>query len=64
MDTNNEPEIVNLDITKDGLELIYKSVCFHYEKWAGGDAQEQINLGHLKSNLFRIMLERQFPEKP
>jgi len=60
VDTNNS--IINLDITKDGLELIYKSVCFHLDKWPGGDSYEQVNLGHLKSNLFRILLESQFPE--
>jgi hypothetical protein len=60
VDTNHSS--INLDIRKDGLELIYKSVCLHLDKWSGGDPQEQVNLGHLKSNLFRILLESQFPE--
>ena len=62
-DINPNQEYINLDITKDGLELIYKSVCVHLDKWSGGDANEQVALGHLKNNLFRILLERQFPPK-
>ena len=55
-DTN--PEFINLDMTKDGLALVYRSVCFHLEKWAGGDPREQEALVQLKDNLFRIILEK------
>ena len=56
MDT--DPEFINVDITKDGLALIYKSVCFHLEKWSGGDPREQEALFQLKDNLFRLILEK------
>jgi len=51
-------DFYNLDITKDGLALIYKSVCFHLEKWPGGHPDEQVALQQLKDNLFRIILEK------
>ena len=56
MDT--DPDFYNLDISKDGLALIYRSVCFHLEKWPGGHPQEQEALVQLKDNLFRIILEK------
>lgn len=61
MDT--EPDFINIDMTKDGLHLVYKSVCFHLDKWAGGDPREQEALFQMKDNLLRIMLEQQF-KKP
>ena len=54
---------INLDITKDGLALVYRSVCFHLDKWSGGDPREQEALVMMKDNLFRLLLESQF-QKP
>ena len=55
---DTDPDFYNLDISKDGLALIYKSVCFHLEKWSGGDPREQEALFQLKDNLFRLILEK------
>jgi hypothetical protein len=55
---DTDPEFINIDMTKDGLALVYRSVCFHLEKWAGGDPREQEALVQLKDNLFRIILEK------
>ena len=55
---DTDPEFINLDMSKDGLALVYRSVCFHLEKWAGGDPREQEALVQLKDNLFRIILEK------
>lgn len=60
---DTEPDFINIDMTKDGLHLVYKSVCFHLDKWAGGDPREQEALFQMKDNLLRIMLEQQF-QKP
>ena len=51
-------DFYTLDISKDGLALIYRSVCFHLEKWPGGHPEEQVALQQLKDNLFRIILEK------
>ncbi len=59
VDTNSE-DYINIDISKDGLVLMYKSVCVHLEKWPGGDSYEQEALILLKENLLRILLEQQF----
>ena len=55
---DTDPEFINIDMTKNGLVLVYRSVCFHLEKWAGGDPREQEALVQLKDNLFRIILEK------
>ena len=55
---DTDPDFVNIDMTKDGLALVYRSVCFHLEKWPGGNPQEQEALIQLKDNLFRIILEK------
>ena len=55
---DTDPDFYNLDITKDGLALIYRSVCFHLAKWPGGHPDEQVALQQLKDNLFRIILEK------
>tara|TARA_Y100000004_G_scaffold142579_1_gene162163 strand:+ start:1223 stop:1435 length:213 start_codon:yes stop_codon:yes gene_type:complete len=39
---------------------IYKAVCFHLEKWPGGDPYEQERLQHLKDFLYRIILEYKY----
>ncbi len=51
-------DIIEINITKNGLALVYRSVCFHLEKWAGGDPREQEALVMMKDNLFRIILEK------
>ena len=55
---DTDPEFYNIDITKDGLALVYRSVCFHLDKWPGGHPDEQVALQQLKDNLFRIILEK------
>ena len=55
-----EEDWINMDMTKDGLILIYKSVCFHLDKWSGGDPREQVALQETKNDLFRILLAQQF----
>lgn len=63
MDTSPNEDYITMDISKDGLVLMYKSVCVHLDKWPGGDSYEQEALFLLKENLLRILLEQQF-KKP
>ena len=37
--------------------MLYRSTCFHLEKWPGGDPEEQMHLEYLKTFLYRIILE-------
>jgi hypothetical protein len=55
---DTDPEFICLEITKDELVSLYKSVCFHLDKWAGGDPAEQERLFYTKDWLFRIILEK------
>ena len=62
MEGINPDDIIEMNITKDGLTLLYKSVCFHLDKWPGNNREpwEQEALQLMKDNLLRIMLEQQF----
>jgi len=62
MEGTNPEDYILMELTKEGLALMYKSVCFHLEKWPGNDKDpyEQMDLQQLKDNLLRIMLEQQF----
>ena len=57
---DTDPEYINMDVSRDGLALMYRSVCFHLEKWPGGDPREQEALIAMKDNLFRVILAQQF----
>ena len=48
---------VELQFGVEDLRLLYKSICVHYEKWPGGDIEEQARLSYLKNFLYRIILE-------
>ena len=48
---------VELQFGVEDLRLLYKSVTVHYEKWPGGDIEEQARLDYLKNFLYRIILE-------
>ena len=48
---------VELQFGIEDLRLLYKSVAVHYEKWPGGDIEEQQRLSYLKNFLYRIILE-------
>lgn len=57
-DDNNMYVEMDLDIRD--VQLLYKSVCFHHEKWPGGDIEEQQGLTYMKDFLYRIVLEHRF----
>ena len=60
VEVDTDPEYINMDVSRDGLALMYRSVCFHLEKWPGGDPREQEALMAMKDNLFRVILAQQF----
>tara|TARA_B100002019_G_scaffold246113_1_gene223813 strand:- start:375 stop:572 length:198 start_codon:yes stop_codon:yes gene_type:complete len=62
MEDINPNDLIEIQITKDGLALMYRSVCFHLDKWAGGHPLEQEALHKMKDNLLRVLLEQQFRE--
>lgn len=56
-DFDEDLPYVELQFGIDDLKLLYKSVSVHYEKWPGGDVEEQARLLYLKNFLYRIILE-------
>lgn len=49
---------IELDITD--TYAVYKSICFHLDKWPGGDPYEQERLVMLKDFFYRMVLEYKF----
>ena len=56
-DFDEDLPYVELQFGIDDLKLLYKSVSVHYDKWPGGDVEEQARLSYLKNFLYRIILE-------
>jgi len=57
-----EGDIPYVELELDILDVhgIYKSVCFHLDKWPSGDPYEQERLTALKDFLYRIILEYKY----
>ena len=58
----NEEEnlYVELELDIEDVHALYRSVCFHYEKWPGGHPDEQTHIAFMKDFLYRIILEYKF----
>ena len=56
-DFNEDLPFVELQFGIEDLRLLYKSVAVHYDKWPGGDSEEQARLDYLRNFLYRIILE-------
>ena len=56
-DFNEDLPFVELQFGIEDLRLLYKSVAVQYDKWSGGDSEEQARLDYLKNFLYRIILE-------
>ena len=54
---------IELQFGPEDLYLVYKSVSFHVDKWAGGSPYEQERLHYLKNFLYRIVLEYKFKKQ-
>ena len=59
---NMENKHYTVDMHIDDIRVLYKSVCFHLEKWPGGDPAEQEHLFYMKDWLYRMVLDYQFHE--
>ena len=56
----DEEGYYHIELPKQAVKLIHKSLDFHYKKWAGGHPQEQEDLQMMRDNFYRIVLEHQF----
>ena len=57
---NEDDLYVQLDLDIADVHFLYKSVCFHLDKWPGGDPGEQEHLSFMKDFLYRVVLEYKF----
>jgi len=55
-----EEELYQISYDIRGLRLEYKTTCDAYDRWPGGDPQEQIFLEQKKKKLFRLLAEHCF----
>lgn len=56
---NKDPDYT-VDMHIEDVRILYKSVCFHLEKWSGGPAEEQEKLFYMKDWLYRMILDYKF----
>ena len=49
-----------VDMHIEDVRILYNSVCFHLERWSGGDPTEQEKLFYMKDWLYRMILEYKF----
>ena len=53
-------EYYQIELPIEAVRLIHKSLDFHYQKWAGGEPQEQEDLQMMRDNFYKIILEHRF----
>ena len=49
-----------LELDIRDVDALYRSVCFHLDKWPGGHPEEQDRLFAMKDFLYRMILEYKF----
>ena len=54
---------IELQFGEGDLNLLYRSVSVHLDKWSGGDPDEQERLHYLKNFLYRVVLEYKYKMK-
>ena len=59
-DFDPDETYIELQLGPEDVHLLYKSVCFHLDKWTGGHPSEQERLQYFKNFLYRIVLEYKF----
>lgn len=55
-----QEEYYSIELPIQAIKMIHNSLSFHYEKWPGGDAQEQEDIKNMRDNFYRIILDYQF----
>lgn len=48
----------SFDYDLEALQLEYKTTCDALKRWPGGDYREQVFLEQKKTEIFRILMER------
>ena len=59
------PAIYNMDLSIEDIYLLYSCVCKRLETWEGSPARhptEQEHLWHLKSELYKAVLDYKFSD--
>lgn len=55
-----EDEYWSIELNIKGIKLIHKGLSQAYEKWSGGDHDEQEDLKAMRDNFYKLILEYQF----
>ena len=60
MENEEDLPFCSLDLDIQDVDVLYRSVCFHLDKWPGGHPGEQERLFAMKDFLYRMILEYKF----
>jgi hypothetical protein len=60
MENEEDLPFCSLDLDIQDVDVLYRSVCFHLDKWPGGHPEEQERLFAMKDFLYRMILEYKF----
>ena len=60
MDNEEDLPYCALELDIRDVDTLYRSVCFHLDKWPGGHPEEQDRLFAMKDFLYRMILEYKF----
>jgi hypothetical protein len=55
-----EDQYYHLELPIEAVRIIHKGLSQAYEKWSGGEPQEQEDLLAMRDHFYRIMLEHRF----
>lgn len=55
-----QEEYYSIELPIQAIKMLHNSLSFHYEKWSGGDPQEQEDIRMMRDNFYRIILDYQF----
>ena len=55
-----EEDYYHLELPIEAVRIIHKGLSQAYEKWSGGDPEEQEDLKAMRDNFYKLILEYQF----
>jgi hypothetical protein len=55
-----EETYYNVEMSIQGINIVYSALSHAVDRWAGGEPQEQEDLMAMRDNFYRIVLEHKF----
>ena len=56
----HDDEYYHLELPIEAVQVIHSGLTQAYNKWSGGDPQEQVDLETMRDHFYRIILEHKY----